>query len=89
MSPDISSPSLLGLLESESELEELMLLPPGESLPCCPLPLGGLLPLEPVVMDRWMEPLPDRALGAGSGNSYSDSISSLSGSGIPPCLAHY
>jgi hypothetical protein len=65
-----------------------MLLPPDKPLPHYPLPLGRLLPLDSVVMDYWIEPLPECSLHSASGNSYSDSILLLSGSGIPPYLAH-
>jgi hypothetical protein len=87
MSLDISSPSLCGLSDSESELEELELLPPDEFLPCCLGPLGGLLPLELVVLDRWIEPVPECSLRGCHGKSYSDSTSSLSGNGILPSHA--
>jgi hypothetical protein len=65
---NISSPSVFGLSESESVLEELVLLTLDESPPYHPLPLARLLPLEPMVMDRWMEPHPERSLHGSSSN---------------------
>jgi hypothetical protein len=84
MSFDISFPRSLGPSDSESELEELELLPSGGGLGGGITPLGGLLPLDSVVLPLRIEPLPDRSLRGGGGRSYSDSDSSLFGSGILP-----
>jgi hypothetical protein len=87
MSFDISFPRSLGLSESESELEELELLPPGGgpgggiTLP------GGLLSLEPVILPLGIELLPDRSLRGGGGRLYNESVSSSFGRGILPRLA--
>jgi hypothetical protein len=76
MSFDISFPRSLGLSDSELELEELELLPPGggpgggTTLP------GGLLSLDPVILPLGIEPLPDRSLCGGGGRLYNESISS-------------
>jgi hypothetical protein len=67
MSLDISSPSLCGLSDSESELEELELLPLDEFPPYCLGPLGGLLPLKLMVLDHWIEPLPEHLLQGSCG----------------------
>jgi hypothetical protein len=87
MSLDISSPSLVGLSESESELEELELLPSDGASGGGATPLSGLLPLDSVALDLAIEPLPDCVLHGHGGRSYSDSMSSLSGIGILPSLA--
>jgi hypothetical protein len=87
MSFDISFPRSLGLSDSESELEELEeleLLPPGRGLGGGITPLGGLLSLDSIILPLGIEPLPDRSLHGGGGRSYSDSSSSLFGSGILP-----
>jgi hypothetical protein len=81
MSLDISFPRSLGLSDSESELEELELLPPGGGPGGGTTLLGGLLSLDSVALPLRIEPLPDHSL-RGGGRSYSDSISSLSGRGI-------
>jgi hypothetical protein len=87
MSLDISFPRSLGLSDSESELEELELLPPGGGPGGGTIPLGGLLSLDSVVLPLGIEPLPDRSLHGGGGRSYSESVSWLFGSGILPRLA--
>jgi hypothetical protein len=87
MSFEISFPRSLGLLDSESELEELEeleLLPLGGGLGGGTTPLGGLLSLDSVVLPLGIEPLPDHSLRGGGGRSYSYSISSLFGRGILP-----
>jgi hypothetical protein len=84
MSFNISFPRSLALSDSESELEELELLPPGRG------PRGGstlpgrLLFLDSVILPLVIEPLPDRLLHGGGGRSYSESASSLFGRGILP-----
>jgi hypothetical protein len=88
MSFDISFPRSLGLSDSELELEELELLPPGRALGGGIIPLGGLLSLDSMVLALGIEPLPDCLLRGGRGRLYSDSISSLSGMGILPYLAY-
>jgi hypothetical protein len=87
MSLDILFPRSLGLSDSESELEELELLPPGGGPGGGTIPLGGLLFLDSAVLPLGFEPLPDRSLHGGGGRSYSESVSSLFGSGILPHLA--
>jgi hypothetical protein len=84
MSFDISFPKSLCLSDSESELEELELLPPGGGLGGGTTPLGGLLSLDCIVLPLGIEPLPDRSLHGGGGRSYSDSISSSFGRGTLP-----
>jgi hypothetical protein len=84
MSLDISFPRSLGTSGSESELEELELLPPGGGPGGGATLLGGLLPLDSVVLPLGIEPLPDCSLCGGGGSSYSDSVSSLFGRGILP-----
>jgi hypothetical protein len=87
MSLDISFPRSLGPSDSDSELEELELLLPRGGPGGSTTVLGRLLPLDSVVLPRRIEPLPDLSLHSGGGRSYSDSISSLFGSGILPRLA--
>jgi hypothetical protein len=89
MSIDISFPRSLGLSDSESELEELELLPPGGGPGGSTTPLRGLLPRESVVLPLRIEPLPDRSLRGGGGRLYNESVSSLFGRGILPHLACY
>jgi hypothetical protein len=84
MSYDISFPRSLGLLDSESELEELELLPPGRGPGGGTTPPGGLLSLDSIVLPLGIEPLPDRSLGGRGGRSYSESVSSLLGRGFFP-----
>jgi hypothetical protein len=84
----ISFPRSFDLSDSESELEQLELLPPGGALGGSIALLGGLLSLDSVVLPLGIEPLPDRSLHGGGGRSYSDSISSLFGRGILPCQAY-
>jgi hypothetical protein len=84
MSFDISFPRSLGLSDSESELEELELLPPGGGPGGGATHLGGLLSLDSVVLPLGIEPLPDRSLHGGGGRSYNESVSSLFGRGILP-----
>jgi hypothetical protein len=84
MSLNISFPRSLGLSDSELELEELELLPPGRALGGSITLLGGLLSLDSVILPIRIEPLPDHLLYSGGGRSYSDSISSLFGRGILP-----
>jgi hypothetical protein len=67
MSFDISSPRSLGLLDSESELDELELLPPGRGPRGSTIPLGGLLSLDSIVIPLGFEPLPDHSLHGGGG----------------------
>jgi hypothetical protein len=50
MSFEISFPRSLGLLDSESELEELELLPPGGSLGGSIILLGRLLSLDSIIL---------------------------------------
>jgi hypothetical protein len=88
MSPDISFPRSLGLSDSESELEELELLPLGGALRGSITPLGRLLSLDSVVLPLGIEPQPNRLLHSGGGRSYSNSISLLSGRGILPHQVH-
>jgi hypothetical protein len=84
MSFDISFPRFFGLSDSESELEELELLPPGGG-PGGGTPwLGGLLSLESIVLPLRIEPLPDRSLRGGGGRSYNESVSSSFGRGTLP-----
>jgi hypothetical protein len=84
MSFDISFPRSLGLSDSESELEELELLPPGGGPGGGTTPPGGLLSLDSVVLPLGIEPLPDHSLHGGGGRSYNESVSSLFGRGILP-----
>jgi hypothetical protein len=76
MSFDISFPRSLGLSDSESELEELELLPPGRGPGGGTTPPGGLLSLDPVILPLGIEPLPECWLHGGGGRSYNESISS-------------
>jgi hypothetical protein len=84
MSLDISFPRSLGLLDSESELEELELLPLGGG------PGGGtilpsrLLSLDSVILPLGIKPLPECLLHGGGGRSYNKSVSSSFGRGILP-----
>jgi hypothetical protein len=87
MSFDISFPRSFDLSDSELELQELELLPPGRALGGGITPLGGLLSLDSVVLPLGIEPLPDRSLRGGGGRLYSDSVSSPFGRGILPCRA--
>jgi hypothetical protein len=87
MSLDISFPRSLGLSDSESELEELELLPLGGSPGGGTTPPGGLLSLDSVILPLGIEPLPDCSLHGGGGRSYNESISSLFGGGSLPCWA--
>jgi hypothetical protein len=87
MSLDILFPRSLDLLDSELELEELELLPPGRALGGGITPLGGLLSLNSIILPRRIDPLPDYSLHGGGGRSYSNSISLLFGRGILPCQA--
>jgi hypothetical protein len=84
MSLDILFPRSLGLSDSESELEELELLPLGRSPGDSTTPLGGLLSLDSVILPPGIEPLPDCSLCGGGGRSYNQSISSLFRRGILP-----
>jgi hypothetical protein len=86
MSLDISFPRSLGPSNSELELEELELLPPGGGPGGGTTPLGGLLSLDSVILPLRIDPLPDYSLCGGGGRSYSESVSSLFGSGILPHL---
>jgi hypothetical protein len=88
MSFDISFPGSLGLSDSESELEELELLPLGGALGGSITLLGRLLSLDSIVLPLWIEPLPDHSLHGAGGRSYSNSISSLFRRGILPYWAH-
>jgi hypothetical protein len=88
MSLDISFPRSLGLSDSESEPEELELLPPGVGPGGGTTLLGRLLSLDSVVLPLRSEPLPNLSLCGWGGRSYSDSVSSLFRSGILPRLAH-
>jgi hypothetical protein len=87
MSFDISFPRSLGLSDSELELEELELLPPGGGPGGGTTPLGGLLSLDSIILPLGIQPLPDRLLHGGGGRSYSESASPLSGRGSLPYLA--
>jgi hypothetical protein len=84
MSFDISFPRSLGLSDSESELEELELLPLGRGPRGSTTLLGRLLSLDSVILPLGIEPRPDHLLHGGGGRSYSDSVSSLFGRGILP-----
>jgi hypothetical protein len=84
MSFDISFPRSLGLSDSESELEELELLPPGGGPGGGITPPGGLLSLDSVVLPLGIEPLPDRSLRGGGGRLYNESVSSSFGRGTLP-----
>jgi hypothetical protein len=86
MSFDISFPRSLGLLDSESELEELELLPPGGG-PGGGTTQGGLLSLDSVILPLGTKPLPDCLLCGGGGRSYNESVSSLFRRGILPYQA--
>jgi hypothetical protein len=88
MSFDISFPRSLGLSDSESELEELELLPPGGGPGSGTPQLGGLLSLESVVLPLQIEPLPDRSLCGGGGRLYNDSVSSSFVRGTLPYWAY-
>jgi hypothetical protein len=88
MSHDISFPRSLGLSDSELELEELELLPPGRSLGAGITLSGRLLSLDSIVLPLGIEPLPDHSLHDGGGRSYSDSVLSLFRRGILPCQVH-
>jgi hypothetical protein len=89
MSFDILFPRSLGLLDSESELEELELLPPGRGPRGSTTLPGRLLSLDAFILPLGIEPLPDRSLHGGGGISYSDSVSSLFGRGTLPHQAYY
>jgi hypothetical protein len=84
MSLDISFPRSLGLSDSESELEELELLPPGRGPGGSTTLPGRLLSLDSIVLPLGIEPLPDRSLHGGGGRSYNESVLSLFGTGILP-----
>jgi hypothetical protein len=87
MSLDISFPRSLGLSDSESELEELELLPPGRGPRGSTILPGGLLSLDSVILPLGIEPLPDCALHGGGGRSYNESVSSSFGRGTLPYQA--
>jgi hypothetical protein len=87
MSFDISFPRSLGLLDSESELEELELLPPAGGPGSSTTLVGRLLSVDSIVLPLPIEPLPDCSLHGGGGRSYNESVSSLFGSRILPHLA--
>jgi hypothetical protein len=89
MSLDISFLRSLHLSDSESELEELELLPPGGGPGGGTTRLGGLLPLDSVVLPLRIEPLPDRSLHGGGWRSYNESVSSSFGRGTLPRQACY
>jgi hypothetical protein len=89
MSFDISFPRSLGLSDSESELEELELLPPGGGPGGSITPPGRLLSLDSIILPLGIVPLPDRSLCGGGGRSYSNSVSSLFGRGILPHRSRY
>jgi hypothetical protein len=84
MSFDILFPRSLGLLDSELELEELELLPPGSGPGGGTTLPGRLLSLDSIILPLGIEPLPNHLLHGGGGRSYSDSISSLFRRGILP-----
>jgi hypothetical protein len=84
MSLDISFPRSLGLSDSESELEELELLPVGRGPGASTTPPGRLLSLDSVILALGIEPLPDRSLHGGGGRSYNESVLSLCRWGILP-----
>jgi hypothetical protein len=81
---DISFPRSLGLLDPESELEELELLPPGRGPRGSTTVLGRLLSLDSLILPLGIEPLPNHLLCGRGGRSYSESVSSLFGGGILP-----
>jgi hypothetical protein len=87
MSFDISFLRSLGLSDSELDLEELELLPPGGAIGGSITPPGRLLSLDSVILPLGIEPLPDHSLCGRGGRLYSDSISSLFRRGILPCRA--
>jgi hypothetical protein len=87
MSFDILFPRSFGLLDSESELEELELLPAGRGPGGSITPLGRLLSLDSIVLPLVIEPQPDHSLYSRGGRSYSNSVSSLFGRGILPYQA--
>jgi hypothetical protein len=89
MSPDISFPRSLGLSDSESEPEELELLPPGGGHGGSTILPGRLLSLDSVILPLGIEPLPDRSLHGGGGRSYNESVSSSFRRGILPHQACY
>jgi hypothetical protein len=88
MSLNISFLRFLGLLGSESDLDELELLPPSGGPSGGITLLGGLLSLDSVILPLWNEPLPNRLLHGGGGRLYNKSISSSFRRGTLPHQAY-